>query len=77
MIRHSTVKTTRSGRDHLLRPGLSAISAALSANSLQSLTLEFDSYLSRLEQVERAARLDRIREHGALAVADALSDLIR
>ena len=33
--RHSAVKTTRSGRDHLLRPGLAAISAALSANCLQ------------------------------------------
>ena len=42
-----------------------------------ALPLEFDSYLYRLEQVERAARLARIREHGALAVADALADLIR
>ncbi|WP_146606042.1 hypothetical protein [Mesorhizobium kowhaii] len=42
-----------------------------------ALPLEFDSYLSRLEQVERAARLARIREHGALAVADVLSDRIQ
>lgn len=42
-----------------------------------ALPLAFDSYLYRLEQVERASKLVRIREHGALAVADALSALIR
>ncbi len=42
-----------------------------------ALPLEFDPYLYRLEQKERASRITRIREHGASAVADALSDLIR
>lgn len=42
-----------------------------------ALPLKFDLYLYRLEQVERASRLARVREHGGLAVADALSDLIR
>ena len=41
------------------------------------LPLEFDPYLYRLEQKERALRIVRIRENGAKAVADALSDLIR
>lgn len=42
-----------------------------------ALPLEFDPYLYRLEQKERASRLMRVREHGARAVADALSDLIQ
>lgn len=42
-----------------------------------ALPLEFDPYLYRLEQKERALRIVRIRENGAKAVADALSDLIR
>jgi hypothetical protein len=39
------------------------------------LPLEFDPYLYRLEQKERALRIMRVREQGAQAVADALSDL--
>ena len=42
-----------------------------------ALPIEFDPYLYRLEQKERASRIMRIREHGATAVAAALSDLIR
>ena len=42
-----------------------------------ALPLEFDPYLYRLEQKERASRIMRIREQGTRAVADALSDLIR
>ena len=42
-----------------------------------ALPIEFDPYLYRLEQKERATRIMRIREHGASAVAAALSDLIR
>jgi len=42
-----------------------------------ALPLEFDPYLYRLEQKERAFRIMRIREQGARAVTDALSDLIR
>jgi hypothetical protein len=41
------------------------------------LPVEFDPYLYRLEQKERASRIMRIREHGTTAVATALSDLIR
>jgi hypothetical protein len=41
-----------------------------------ALPIEFDPYLYRLEQKERASRIMRIREHGATAVAAALSDLI-
>jgi hypothetical protein len=42
-----------------------------------ALPVEFDPYLYRLEQKERASRIMRIREHGTTAVATALSDLIR
>ncbi len=42
-----------------------------------ALPIEFDPYLYRLEQKERASRIMRIREYGATAVAAALSDLIR
>jgi hypothetical protein len=42
-----------------------------------ALPAEFDPYLYRLEQEERASRIMRIRERGATAVATALSDLIR
>lgn len=42
-----------------------------------ALPLEFDPYLYRPEQKERASRIVRIREQGTLAVADALSDLIQ
>jgi hypothetical protein len=41
-----------------------------------ALPIEFDPYLYRLEQKERASRIMRIREHGSTAVAMALSDLI-
>jgi hypothetical protein len=41
-----------------------------------ALPIEFDPYLNRLEQKERASRIMRIREHGSTAVAMALSDLI-
>ena len=41
-----------------------------------ALPVEFDPYLYRLEQKERASRIMRIREHGTTAVATALSDLI-
>ena len=40
-----------------------------------ALPLEFDPYLYRLEQKERALRITRIREQGAQAVAEALSGL--
>ena len=40
------------------------------------LPLEFDPYLYRLVQKERALRITRIREQGTRAVADALSDLV-
>lgn len=40
-----------------------------------ALPAEFDVYLSRLEQKERALRTMRIREHGMKAVAKALSNL--
>lgn len=40
-----------------------------------ALPLEFDPYLYRLEQKERALRIMRIREQGTQAVADALSGL--
>ena len=40
-----------------------------------TLPIEFDPYLYRLEQKERASRIMRIREHGSTAVAMALSDL--
>lgn len=40
-----------------------------------ALPLEFDPYLYRLEQKERALRIMRVREQGAQAVAEALSDL--
>ena len=40
------------------------------------LPLEFDPYLYRIEQKERALRIMRIREQGTTAVANALSDLI-
>ena len=42
-----------------------------------ALPVEFDPYLYRLEQKERASRLMRIRDQGTTAVATALSDLIR
>ena len=42
-----------------------------------ALPVEFDPYLYRLEQKERASRIMRVREHGTTAVATALSDLIR
>jgi hypothetical protein len=42
-----------------------------------ALPLEFDPYLYRLEQKERASRFMRIREHGTTAVARALSNLMR
>ena len=41
-----------------------------------ALPVEFDPYLYRLEQNERASRIMSIREHGTTAVAAALSDLI-
>jgi hypothetical protein len=41
------------------------------------LPIEFDPYLYRLEQKERASWIMRIREHGTTGVAAALSDLIR
>src|SRR5919107_5998051 len=40
-----------------------------------ALPLEFDPYLYRLEQKERAHRIMRVREQGTQAVADALSGL--
>ena len=40
-----------------------------------ALPLEFDPYLYRLEQKERALRLMRAREQGTRAVAEALSGL--
>jgi hypothetical protein len=40
-----------------------------------ALPLEFDPYLYRLEQKERALRIMRVREQGARAVAEAFSDL--
>ncbi len=40
------------------------------------LPLEFDPYLYRLVQKERALRISRIREQGTRAVADALTDLV-
>jgi len=40
-----------------------------------ALPLEFDPYLYRLEQKERAIRITRIREQGTQAVAEALSEL--
>jgi hypothetical protein len=40
-----------------------------------ALPLEFDPYLYRLEQKERALRIMRVREQGTQAVADALSGL--
>jgi hypothetical protein len=42
-----------------------------------ALPLEFDPYLYRLDQKERALRILHIQEHGTKAVADALSDLLR
>ena len=42
-----------------------------------ALPVEFDPYLYRLEQKERASWIMRIREHGTTGVAAALSDLIR
>jgi hypothetical protein len=38
-----------------------------------ALPLEFDPYLYRLEQKERALRIMRVREQGAQAVAEALA----
>ena len=40
-----------------------------------ALPVEFDPYLYRLEQKERALRIMRVRELGAQAVADAFSGL--
>ena len=40
-----------------------------------ALPLEFDPYLYRLEQKERALRIMHIREQGTQAVAEALSGL--
>ena len=40
------------------------------------LPLEFDPYLYRLVQKDRALRVTRIREQGTQAVADALSSLV-
>lgn len=40
-----------------------------------TLPLELDPYLYRLEQKDRSLRIMRIREQGAQAVAEALSDL--
>ncbi len=40
------------------------------------LPVEFDPYLYRLVQMERAVRVTRIREQGTKAVADALSGLV-
>jgi hypothetical protein len=40
-----------------------------------ALPLEFDPYLYRLEQKERALRIMRVREQGTQAVANALSGL--
>jgi hypothetical protein len=40
-----------------------------------ALPVEFDPYLYRLEQKERALRIMRVRELGAQAVADPLSGL--
>jgi hypothetical protein len=40
-----------------------------------ALPLEFDPYLYRLEQKDRAARIKQIHEQGTQAVADALSRL--
>jgi hypothetical protein len=40
-----------------------------------ALPLEFDPYLYRLEQKERAMRIERVGQQGLTAVADALSNL--
>ncbi len=42
-----------------------------------ALPLEFDPYLYRLEQKERARSIMRVREQGTRAVAEALSDFMR
>jgi hypothetical protein len=42
-----------------------------------ALPLEFDPYLYRLEQKERARSIIRVREQGTRAVAEALSDFMR
>ena len=41
-----------------------------------ALPLKFDPYLYRIEQKERASRIMRIREHGTMAVARELSNLM-
>jgi hypothetical protein len=79
-MRSNVSPLPRSVQDHLgreLRADYHGRGARPTYLGDPALPLEFDPYLYRLEQKERAFRVMRIREQGTLAVADALSDLIR
>ena len=76
--RHSVLPLPPSVREHLgqmLRSDYYERAEKPRYTGDPALPLEFDPYLYRLEQKERALRIMRVREQGTQAVADALSGL--